>query len=91
MNIDESRYVTAEIGDDVFLLDEMTGESFRMGGSAGWIWELFVQGASTETVVATIAAESGADPDEVRRDVLAFIADLVAAGIVPPDQATSPT
>jgi hypothetical protein len=91
MNIEQGRYITAEVGDDLFLLDEKSGESFRMGGSAGWIWELLVEGASIDEVVATIAAESDADVGEVRRDVVAFIADLVAAGIVAPDQATSST
>jgi hypothetical protein len=82
MKIDSDRYVTADVGDDLFLLDEHTGESFRLGGSAGRVWELLVEGATPAEAAATIAGETGSDPAEVGSDVETFVKLLVEAGIV---------
>ena len=78
---DPSRFVTAEVGGETFLLDQQNGASFRIGGAGSRMWSLFVEGKTAAEVAAVISSETGADYDRVLADTLSFAARLRENGI----------
>jgi len=90
--IDRQRFKTATVGGDTFVLDEHTGETFRIAGAGPRLWNLLVGGSSISDAAAAVATATGAPYERVSRDAVAFVAALEAAGIVaptPPDVAAS--
>ena len=72
-------------GDDrVVVLDltRLDQPPLMLESSAGAIWQALAGGPSPDTLVETVAEAHGADPDEVRDDVLRFVDQLVARGLV---------
>lgn len=53
----------------------------RLTGSGPLLWHLLGEGLDLEDVVRSAARACGVTTDEVRRDVIAFVTDLVARGL----------
>ncbi len=67
----------------LMLLHAVTEHYYRLDGLGRSLWQqLVVEGASLETVVERMASEHHAEPEVVRRDLLAFIEQLRLAGFV---------
>lgn len=78
-----TRFVTAEVDGDLFLLDEATSATYKLGGSAGRWWTLLSDGKSVSAAAEIIAAETGETPDRVTPDGERFAAELAEAGLLP--------
>jgi hypothetical protein len=63
--------------DGFVLLNTQTGEILGANAIGARVWTLLESGYTTEGVSQTIASECGANPDQVHRDVSAFISELV--------------
>ncbi len=81
MGIDRTRYLTAEVAGDTYLLDEHTGAAFRLGGSGPRLWQLLDAGATLDEAARAIADESRADPGRVGADVRLFARRLSELGV----------
>jgi hypothetical protein len=86
-----TRYTSARPGADVIfrdlegeavLLDLASGRYFGLNPVGTRIWVLLDAGSTVDAVVAAIAAEFEADPDEVARDVDELLTELIAKGLV---------
>ena len=82
LRIDPNRFTRADVAGDTFLLDQVSGHGFRIGGSGPRLWDLLVGGASPADAARIIAAETGADADVVARDVHDFVEELRVAGML---------
>lgn len=80
--IDTARFARADVAGEAFLLDQVTGRSYRIGGSGPWLWDLLRAGSTVEDAVRTIARETGARPDAVAEDARRFVGDLSGAGVL---------
>lgn len=70
-------------GELVFLgLD--AGKYFGLKGTGRRIWELLETPMSTDTLLATLAAEYGIDLDRCRTDALPFLDRLLQNGLLTP-------
>ena len=68
--------------EEAVVLDVKKGVLYPLNAVGARVWDLCDGDRSTEAIAETIVAEFDADPDAIRRDVHAFIADLAQAGLV---------
>lgn len=67
---------------EAVILRQRAGETLVLNEVGARVLELLDHGATLDTVAATLAEEFEVETDEARRDVEAFAADLVSAGIL---------
>ncbi len=79
---DADRFGILELTGEVFLVDEKTGASHRIGSHGRRVWRLLRSGASLEEAASVLAAETGGNPAVVLDDTRRLVADLADAGIV---------
>lgn len=85
ITIDPNRCVTAEVGSEIFLLDQQSGETFRIGGAGARLWALFVDGKTPAEAAAIVARETGAPYQRVLADTTTFVTDLQECGVLQGD------
>lgn len=83
--IEPGRFLTAPVGTELFVLDQRSGQTFRLGGSGGRFWGLFEQGLSSEEAAAVVAADAGVPVEAVKVDAARFEAELVELGLLSGD------
>lgn len=81
------RFFTAEVGDETFLLDEITSATYRLGGEGGRLWELLTTGMSVADAARVVSVETDEDYERVLGDANRFMGELRASGLLA-DQAT---
>jgi len=74
--------LAARVDDEIVMLDSRQSAYFGLDGAGVVIWELLDEPLSIEAVCAHLIQEYDVDLDTCRRDVLAFAAELVDAGLV---------
>jgi hypothetical protein len=74
--------LAARVDDEIVMLDTRHTAYFGLDGAGVVIWDLLDQPLSIEAVCAHLIQEYEVDLDTCRRDVLAFAAELVDAGLV---------
>ena len=85
MRFRADRFLAEEAGGDVFLVDQESGESWRIGGSGGAMWAALVRGEPVDVVADRIAHDTGADAADVRDDLDGFLSELVRIGALVED------
>lgn len=71
-----------EIDGEAILMNHDTGMYFNSTGSGGLIWRAISLGASRDQIVDALAAHYQLEPDAVRSDVTAFVAELDRHGLI---------
>ena len=70
------------VGDDTVLLDLESGMYFGVDGVAKQIWESISEGRSLGETAEVIASEYEVDEASAQADVLEFVSELVARGLL---------
>jgi SAM-dependent methyltransferase len=76
------RVVSRRVGNEVLLLDLSTGVYQALNETAARMWSLLQDGASIESIAATVAAEFDIDPQTAETDARALLAQLLAARLI---------
>jgi len=93
------RYTSARPSPDVIfrdlegeavLLDLASGRYFGLNPVATRVWVQLHEGTAIDRVIAAIAEEFDADPDEIARDVAALLEELASRGLLVLDPAPLP-
>lgn len=75
-------YTETEIDDEIVVMSLESGDFFSLTGSARAIWLALDRQLDRAGLIAALAAEFGAGPDEIAGDVDAFLAQLTSAGLL---------
>lgn len=70
------------VGDETVLLDLSSGLYFGLDGVGKRIWESLTEGQSLGDAAAVIVAEYEVDESQAQADVVEFVSDLVARGLL---------
>jgi hypothetical protein len=70
------------VGDETVLLDLSSGIYFGLDGVGKRIWESLAEGHSLGDTVAVIVAEYEVNEAQAQSDVVKFVGDLVARGLL---------
>lgn len=70
------------IGDEVVLLDLEAGRYFGLDEVGAVIWDLAGQGADDEAIIRAIVDAFDVKRDRAKRDVMAFLDELQARGLL---------
>ena len=76
------RFIESEIDGEAVLMDLDSGDFFALAGTALAVWQKIDGAASRDAIVAALAAEYGAETDEVASDVDQFLDDLTQLGFL---------
>lgn len=76
------RFIETEIDGEAVLMDLDSGDFFALAGTALAVWQKIDGAASRDAIVAALAAEYGAETDEVASDVDQFLDDLTQLGFL---------
>lgn len=75
-------WVTHErLDDEVIAINLETGAYYALAGPAADVWTLAAGGGSTDEIVAELDTRYDTDADTLRRDVDAFVGELVDQGL----------
>jgi hypothetical protein len=74
--------LTAAVGDELVMLDSRQSMYFGLDDTGASVWELLDEPRTVAVVCAALTERYDVDDDACRRDVLAFAAELVEAGLV---------
>ncbi len=77
--------LTREVGGEMLLLNSDTELYFALNTSGAAMYELLIDGRSTEEVVAEIAERFGAERERVHGDLEALISTLESKGLIQSD------
>ena len=69
--------------DGAAVLDIRRGTMTTLNATGAFIWQGLERGETEDTIVAKLAAETGASADVVARDVRDFVAELRKQNIFP--------
>jgi len=76
--------VAREVGEETMLLDLASGTYFGLDAVGGRFWQLLEEGKTPAGARDAMLAEFDVTPEQLDRDLEAFLADLVANGLVKP-------
>lgn len=76
------RFVETAIDDEVVVMRLSDGDMFSLEETAREIWDSLDGQRSISTIATDLAARHDADPAQISADVLAFVAELGAAGLL---------
>jgi hypothetical protein len=76
--------LTARVDDGLVMLDDRQSAYFGLDATGTAIWELLDQPRTVAQVCAELIERYDIDEADCRRDVLAFLAELLAARLVEP-------
>jgi Coenzyme PQQ synthesis protein D (PqqD) len=85
LRVPSDRVVSEVIDGEVVAIDLESGRYYSLEGPAARAWEAVRDGRDLDGIAAEVAAEAGVAVDEVRADVNAFVAELIAEGLVAAD------
>jgi hypothetical protein len=70
------------IAPETLVIRQSTPEVMVLNGVAGRTLDLLGEGAMAGALVAALQAEFAAPPEEIEREVLEFLDELAAAGVI---------
>lgn len=70
------------VDDEVIVINLLTGAYFSLRTAAADAWDLLIGGTASAEVGATVAARYAVDANQVGSDLAAFVATLVAEGLL---------
>lgn len=70
------------IGDESVVLDLKSSDYYSLNETAALLWESLGEGLTPEKAVARLCEEFEAEPDAVRKDVEAALAELLSARLI---------
>jgi sensor domain CHASE-containing protein len=71
-----------QVEDEVIVVDLRSNEYLSINQSGTALWEMLVDGTTSETMAARLASDFGLDHDRARTDVEAFVAMLAERGLL---------
>jgi hypothetical protein len=74
--------LTADVDDEVVMLDPATSNYFGLDGVGARIWDLCEQPQSVEALVAVLITEYDVDDSTCSTEVMSFLAELEAANLL---------
>ncbi|MGQ0431882.1 MAG: PqqD family protein [Microthrixaceae bacterium] len=74
---------------EAVIINLATGDYFSLRGSGAFVWSALEQGATDEAMIDALVA-SGMAPDDARSAVGALLAQLIAEGLIAPDDTVAP-
>ena len=86
----EARYrlpgtvLRAQLETSDVLLNTTSGLYHQLSGSGPGIVEDLQAGATVQSIIASLAERTDAEPERIRRDVTSFVASLVEQGLLEP-------
>ena len=78
----EGQFSESRIDDEVVLMQIESGEFFSLTGTGAAVWQAIDGTRDRAALIATLADLYGMEPGEIGGDVDAFLAQLIAAGLV---------
>lgn len=79
-----------EVDGEVIAIDLSGGSYYSLSGSGPAIWASLAAGATESEVCSSLGARFGVEPEAIRPQVGAFIAQLVESGLVGPADGEAP-
>jgi len=76
------RFTETTIDDEIVVMSLDSGDFFSLTGTARAIWLALDGQHDRAGLIAALAADFAAGPDEIADDVDAFLAQLMAAGLL---------
>jgi hypothetical protein len=70
------------IAGELFVVDSVRDHLHELNGSAALIWEGLAAGKNEELIAADLAGEFEVGEGEARKDLAAFVAELLEAGLL---------
>ena len=74
--------LTRELDGEILLLDLKSSHYFGLSGSGARIWQLLETGLDGDGIVAALTREFDGDESQIRAEVISFLEDLVARGLL---------
>lgn len=74
--------ISTQLGDERVVLHPETGQYHGLSGVANSVWEAVQKPTSVAEIHERLLAEYAVDPEECRRDLVAFVEELRAAELV---------
>ena len=74
--------VSAELDDEVILLNVESGVYFGLDAIGTRIWSALEQGATEQAIYTQLFDEYDVDPDQLRKDISSFLEMLREQGLV---------
>ena len=74
-----------ELNGEILLLDLRSSHYFGLTGTGARIWQLIEAGHAPDSAADTLAREFDGDAAVIKEEVGAFVADLVARGLLIPE------
>lgn len=78
----EPAALEAELDGELLIASVETGNYFGVGASARRIWELLEQATTVDELCTKLASEFEGDREEIRKDVLEFLGELLRHGLI---------
>jgi hypothetical protein len=72
----------SRVADDLVLFDEAAGRYFATGSVGADIWDLIATPQRLDAICTALVARYEVDPATCAAEVSAFVAEMVAAGLV---------
>ncbi len=82
MRLRSSDLVTRVIGDEIVVLDMRSSKYFTVTGVGPRLFELLADERTQDQLLTVVLDEYEVSPTVAERDVVAFLADMRAAGLV---------
>ncbi|MBW8784798.1 MAG: HPr-rel-A system PqqD family peptide chaperone [Novosphingobium sp.] len=80
--LNSKAFSSVEIDEEVVVMNNATGDTFSIVGTARAIWQLIDGARSRDAIVAALAAEYQAPEERIAGEVDAFLAELAGAGLL---------
>lgn len=81
--VNQPRFVDETIGGEALVMDMVRGSYYSCLGTAAAAWNALKAGATAEEIAPRLG-DTGADGDQVDRDLEAFVADLLTNELLVP-------
>ena len=76
------RFSETTIDNETVVMDLDSGDFFSLTGTARAIWQMIDGTRNREAVIAELGSEYALEPEAVAADVIAFLEQLISAGLI---------
>jgi len=77
-----SSVTSSGIGDEIALLDVMSGQYFTLNETGTYVWKMLTEKQATADLVQSVALQFDVAPDDCKDDIDALIHQLSTAGLI---------
>jgi len=78
----DGQVLSADVGGETVLMDAVSGSYFTFESVGTQIWQALATPVQVGAVCATLVAEYDAPEEQIRENVLSFLEDLLARGLI---------